>query len=246
MFLPRFYLIFLIFYCSILKNESIIIKGNNNKIKTYRPTTRYNQVIFGNLNNNSNEFNYIIRSKTFVEVSLVLNNKNFKEELVIECDQNLQKYFLIESNGNILNIKLDYSKQEEILQNHESNSIKLSKSEVNFIEQAEPIRILISRKIPRIEVKKNNFSEINIMMEKYSNQFDDTLSNINTKIYFDCNDRIIYNNETNADSATVEKFLLESNYKTKFLNVGICDESFKYFFEDHPNIMSFSAKKIKN
>ena len=80
---------------------------------------------------------------------------------------------------------------------------------------------------------------------KYSNQFDGTLTNINSTILFDCNGRIIYNDEKNSESSTVEKFLLESNYKTKFLNVGICDESFEYFFEDHPYILSFSAKKIK-
>ena len=231
--------LFVIFYFFVI-TQAINIKGNGDKIKTYRATTRYKRVIFGNLNSTNDDTNFKIQSTKPIEIDLFFNDK---EEMIIDCDQNLQKYFLLESNGDYLNIKLDYFEDvnQKTIYYSDKDQIKLDKNEINYIEPVEPIKIIISSKNSELKINKHNFGKLNFNMERKSYLVEPI--DVNSTVAFDCDGKLFYNGINNGESSSVRTFSLETNYKTKSINVSMCDETYSLYFHNDLNIMSFFAKK---
>ena len=100
-------------------------------VRTYRPVTSFNKIIFGQ--STSNNINSLLPIEVSIRLSIQdgqdtisrfdnmieydetdvdqseLDEKDVGQELTLDCDQNLQKYFMIESNGDYLNIRFDDS-----------------------------------------------------------------------------------------------------------------------------------------
>lgn len=231
-----------------LRIQCTVIKGNGNIIKTYRPTTKYGKVVFGNVMPNNTLINYKIRIEKPIEVYLILDESSLNDQFVIEADQNLQKFFLLESNGEYLNIKVDYFESDEhktiYYQPNKHDQDKLSKNEINYLQPKEPIRILISTNRQQLKISKFQFSEIEVFIEKISYQHESNLNKKDSNIWFTCDQRIFFDNQDNGKSDSIERFSLKSNYKTKSIKVNICDESFDYNFANSLGLLEFWAQKI--
>lgn len=242
--------IFWFFIFNFLYIQCIIIKGNGNIIKTYRPTTRFNRVILGSLNPKNITNNYKIKVDKPIQIFLILDESTLKEQFTIEADQNLQKFFLLESNDEYLNIKLDFfDLNEHKTIYYQPNNIEkdtLDKNEINLLRPEKPIRILISSNRSQLKISKFQFSQIEVFIEKISYQYISNLNNKDSNIWFTCDRRIFFDNQDNGSSEAVNKFTLKSNYKTKSIKVNICDESFNYNFANSPNLLEFWADKINN
>lgn len=217
--------------------------GNNFPIKTYRPITKFNRLIFGEFGNKSIESNYNIRSKPPVNVQVTLNDNI--DELTIECDQNLQKFFILESNGDYLKLKLDsfddnskktiyyssfFSDDETLKQN------KLDQNQNNFIDQLEPIKINLRTKNSYLYINKSNFGILNIKVGpgQSGNDF---------QVMFDCNDQIVYNNISQQNNGNINKFGLKSNYKNQLLSIGLCSEIFEIYFKKSEEFFELISTK---
>ncbi|RNA24058.1 hypothetical protein BpHYR1_043394 [Brachionus plicatilis] len=242
--------VFFLLFTNALNIECTIIKGNGNILKTYRPTTRFSRVVFGKFESSNSSINYKIQIEKPIEIYLILDESSLKDQFTIEADQNLQKFFLLESNGEYLNIKVDYFESDEhrtiYYQAKKEEKDKLDKNEINYLQPTEPIRILISSSRSHIKINKYQFSEIEVFIEKISYQYEANLYKKDSNIRFTCDQRIFFDNQDDGKSDSVEKFSLKSNYRTKSIKASICDESFDYNFVNSPNMIEFWAEKIKN
>jgi hypothetical protein len=175
----------------------ISLKGNGNLVRTYRPVTAFNKIIFGQSTSNN------INSLLPIEVSIRLStqdgqdtisqfdsmieydeediaksylDENVDQELTLDCDQNLQKYFMIESNGDYLNIRFDDS---TLTKAADSNKTKLNDNEEDdvmknllFLNSSNPIRLTVKTQQTYMFINKKNFSsQINLHFEPPSSKY---------------------------------------------------------------------------
>lgn len=242
----RNFILNLVFAFYYIKTNCFLLKGNNNLIKTIRPTTRFNKIIFGEQDPLKNKPNYDIRLKTRIEVFIQISHEFNQDELSIECDQNFQKFFFVQSNGYFLNIKLDSYDDNNAKTIYYSNKFAsdseiniLNKNGKNFLEQSKPIQINIKTKNPLLILRKFNFSPLNIYL---NDQIEPNVYSRNSSVSFNCNGEISYNFQNNS-SRNVQKFILKTNYINNFLNVTYCNESYELSFKKSKDIIEFLALK---
>jgi len=128
------------------------LKGNGNLLETIRPITSFSKIIF------DGEGSFKIKTQNELKVELnFLDNDGVDEELKIKADQNLQKYFLVESNGEYLNIKLDYLTSQD-------DTHPLVKTD-EYILNSTAIQIEITTKRSNIVIIRKDFQPIDLSID---------------------------------------------------------------------------------
>jgi hypothetical protein len=157
----------------IKQRVTLSLKGNGNMVETFRPITSFRKIIFGV------EGSYKIKTNRQIKVKLnfVYEGVNSDEELKIQTDQNLQKYFLVESNGEYLNIKLDYLKPQE-------DTYSLVKTN-EYVLNSSGSQIEITTKRSNIDVIRKNFQPFDLSINNHGSC--ETEEDNKNSINFNCN-----------------------------------------------------------
>jgi DUF4097 and DUF4098 domain-containing protein YvlB len=217
-------------------------------VKTRRPITKFNRIIFQGSRNEGEHPHRSVESQSpseiDVDVSVQLNvDYDFDEyshpwfnpnELTIETDQNLQKYFVVESDEETLRIQL--------------NSIDGAK-----IIPSSRIKITIRTNIHSIDLTKVDFNgRLNINMVNAAaasnDNDDDSIRTIDLSCSSGGQIRVDGNSLNNTNSVFHRANYLGHYYNnTIYCRIGFCDESFRLFLSQRKDYaLVFASKNTSN
>lgn len=205
-------------------------------VKTLRPITNFENVIFGNANTSTSSVavNYRIKSSNPIELNVELNVREDAEELSIEADQNLQKFFIVESDGLNLKIYLDSYDDNGVrtiyYSNDQNASTVLDKHSTNYIRSVSAIKINLRTSKSFVRINKFDFNVVNVRA-RLQYKFYNAQPTHNSFSKFSCNGNVIFNNVF-LDEPHDDKFELSSQRQYENIFVHYCNELYQIYLQE--------------